>query len=457
MNALCLALDLDLENRLSFPWILPEPVHRKTLVLVDANSGHPKDGLGLYRAAKVLGIDLVVLENAGHWLEGPKYAHWRAAFIPTRITNPPEDDVGDRIVESVRAYGRPVDGIVTFADSFWPYIAQIAPQLGLQTASPESLAIAVNKYQTSVFVGHQAYRASSLEEALAVEKNNDLPYPLIIKPCDGWSSEGVTRVESADALTAAVRSIDTSRHGTEFVMEKYCDGPEVDANFVLRDGEVLFFELCDDLPKSADTNGPTGGSITNFHELNSVYPSALPSHEIDVIRNSFLETLLKLGLKNGIFHLEGRVESSSVIYKAQPDGIIDLSFQDTPKAKKPTAWLHEINPRPLGMTGSQIIESTYGIDYWGLALLIAVGDKTRVRALSQPFKHGPQYTCIMVFIPADYSISCEGIFDSEDICADLLARRPDLAKQISRCACLVKRGQRVPHPTSGKNSFFGVF
>lgn len=150
--------------------------------------------------------------------------------------------MGDRIVESVRAYGNPVDGIITFADS-WPYIAQIAPQLGLQTASPESLTIAVNKYQTSVFVGHQAYCAPSLEEARDIEKNNTLPYPLIIKPCDGWSSEGVIRVEFAGAIAAAVKFIDTFRHGTEFVMEKYCDGPEVDANFVLLDGEVLFFKL----------------------------------------------------------------------------------------------------------------------------------------------------------------------------------------------------------------------
>lgn len=72
------------------------------------------------------------------------------------------------------------------------------------------------------------------------------------------------------------------------------------------------------------------------------------------------------------------------------------------------------------MTESQIIESTYGINYWGLTLLIAVSDKARVRALSHPFKQGPQYTCIMVFIPADYPISCEGVFDSDDICADLL-------------------------------------
>ncbi|KAB8264555.1 hypothetical protein BDV32DRAFT_117217 [Aspergillus pseudonomiae] len=455
-EALSLAVESDLENRLSFPWTLSEPIHRKTLVLVDANSSHPEDGVGLYHAARVLGIDIVVLDNKGHWLEGPEYAHWREAFIPTRLTNPPEEDVADRIVESVKAYGKPVDGIVTFADSFWPYIAQAAPQVGLQTASQAALRIATNKYLTSVFAGHQAYRASSLDEALDIAKKTDIPYPLIVKPCDGWSSEGVSRVDNLDALTMAVNSIDVSRHGTAFVIEKYCDGPEVDINFVLLDGEVLFFEVCDDLPKSADINGPSIGSLHNFHELNSVYPSALPSQEIDLLCRSFLDTLLKLGLRNGVMHLEGRVEYSSVEYTKQNNNIIDLSPR-APTQQPPTPWLIEINPRPLGMTGSHIIESTYGIDYWGLALLIAVGDKPRVRALSQPFKHGPQYTCVMVFIPADYPIYCEGIFDSDDICADLIARRPDLAKQISRCACLVKRGQKIAHPSSGRHTFLAYF
>ncbi|KAE8380321.1 hypothetical protein BDV26DRAFT_290557 [Aspergillus bertholletiae] len=457
LEALSLAVELDLENRLSFPWILPEPMHQKTLVLVDANSSNPEEGIGLYHAAKVLGINIVVLDNAGHWLEGPDYAYWREAFIPTRLTNPPEDDMADRIIESVEAYGKPVDGIITFADSFWPYIAQAASQVGLQTASPEAFRIATNKYFTSVFAGHQAYRASSLEEALKIVKIADIPYPLIVKPCDGWSSEGVSRVDNLDALTTAVQSIDTSRHGTEFVIEKYCDGPEVDINFVLLDGEVLFFEVCDDLPKSADINGPNIGSLHNFHELNSIYPSALPSQEIALLRNSFLETLLQLGLKDGVMHLEGRVEYSSVEYKMQNDSI-DLSPRDTNSmTQRPMPWLIEINPRPLGMTGSQIIESTYGIDYWGLALLIAVRDKARVRALSQPFKHGPQYTCIMVFIPADFPISCQGIFDSEDICLDLVTRRPDLAKQISRCACFVKRDQKVAHPSSGRHTFLAYF
>ncbi|CAG9949765.1 unnamed protein product [Clonostachys rosea f. rosea IK726] len=461
IEALSHASESELENRLSFPWMLPGLIQEKTLVLVDANISHAGElgtGSGLYHAAKKLGIKLVVLDNAGSLLQEPEHTHWCEAFIPTKLTNPPEADCASHILESIKAYGKHVDGIITFADSFWIYICEAAEKLGLQTSSQEAYRIATNKYLTSKYEGHEAFRASSLEEALEVATKNKLPYPLIVKPCDGWSSEGVSRVDSFEALTTAVKAIDTSRHGTEFVIEKYCSGPEVDANFVLLDGEVLFFEACDDLPKSADINGPTVGSVTNFHELNSVYPSKLPDEEISLLRDSFLNTLLKLGLRDGIMHLEGRVENSTTDYKSV-NGILDLHPVDpSPGApEKPSAWLIEINPRPLGMTGSQIIESTYGIDYWGLALLIAVGDKARVRALSRPYLHGAQYTCIMVFIPADFSAHLKGIFDSDDICVDLKNRRPDLAKQISRSACLVKRGQKVAHPSSGRNSFLAYF
>ncbi|KAI4779354.1 glutathione synthetase ATP-binding domain-like protein [Aureobasidium sp. EXF-3400] len=454
-----LAVDLDLEDRLSFPWIIHGPAEDKTLVLVDANGAHPEKGgsvPSVYLAAQALGIKLVVFDNGDHWLQEPEYAHWCEAFIPTRLTNPPEDDLTNTLLQSIKQYGKPIDGIITFADSYWTYIADAAKQEGIPTAPSEALKTATNKYLTSKFVGHEAYRASGPAESIDIAKKIELPYPLIVKPCDGWSSEGVSRVDSFDKLTVAIDAIDKSRHGSEFVMEKYCAGPEVDANFVLLDGEVLFFEVCDDLPKSADTNGPTLGSLNNFHELNSVYPSALPTEEIELLRNSFLDTLLKMGFRDGIMHLEGRVDHSTVDYEMQ-DGISDLRSRSLAPTQPASAWLIEINPRPLGMTGSQIIESTYGIDYWGLALLIAVRDKSRVRALSQPFKNGAQYHCVMVFIPADYPSSCEGIFDSDDICVDLITRRKDLARNISRFGCLVKRGQKVPHPNSGVHSFLAYF
>jgi hypothetical protein len=470
LRALSCLADAELENRLSFPWIADEPLRRLRLAIVEGSRFHPDhegNGPNIYLIAKALGIDIVVLDNHGHWLESGPYEHWREAFIPTKLVGAADPELAGRIVASVRSYDKPIDGIVTFWDRYQAEVAHAAKRLGLPTlASPESYRIAINKYKTSISAGHDAFLASSAEEAVRLAQEKKVEFPLIIKPCLGTSSDGVTRVSSLSELSAAASSINTDRHGNEFVVEKYCPGPEVDANFVLMDGEIIFFESCDDFPKTAEDPNARNGSIpaaSTFHELNSVFPSALPQKELDLIRDNFHEILSRLGFEGGILHLEGRVDHSSVEYR-QENGVLDLAplpvingNATSTKSKEPVPWLIEIGARPPGMMGTQIIESTWGVDYWGLGMLISLRDKPRVRALSQPYERGPQYTCVMVFISADYDPSCEGIFDSDDICADLFARRPDLAKHVSRYGCLAKRGERIPHPHTGINTFIAYF
>lgn len=465
VRSLSLFVEAELQNRLSFPWIVKHD-RSQTLVIVEGGRVHPDNGgtgPNIYLAGIALGIKIVVLDNAGHWLEGPEFEHWREGFITTEMHQPPDQGFTDRIVQSVSSYGRKVDGIITFCDSYQVPVARAAQILGLSTAGPDPYEIATDKYKTSIFEGRKAHLVSSAQDALKIAvTHGDSMYPAIIKPCNGWSSEGVFRVDHISGLLASLQSLqayDTSRHGKDFVIERYCSGPEVDANFVLLDGEILFFEVCDDFPKSADINGHSSGSVPTFIELDSVFPSALPSSEIGLLRLSFHNTLLRLGLRNGIMHLEGRMDHSMVDYQTK-NGVVDLQAREVKHnvVAIPAPWLVEINPRPPGMKGTQIIESTYGVDYWGLALLIALGNKLRARALSCSFTKGAQYTCVMVFIPADYDVLvCEGIFDSDDICDELLSRRPDLAKQISRCGCLVKRGERIPHPSIGVNSFIAYF
>jgi hypothetical protein len=462
--------DAELENRLSFPWIADEPLRRLRLAIVEGSRPQPDrggTGSNIYPVAKALGIDMVVLDNPGHWLESGPYEHWREAFIPTKLVEGADPEFADRIVASVRSYNKPIDGIITFWEQYQADVAHAAKRLGLPAlASPESYRIATDKYRTSIFAGHNAFRASSAEEAVRLAQEMKIEFPVIIKPCRGYSSDGVFRVNSPSELLTAARSINTERHGNAFVVEKYCSGPEVDANFVLLDGEIIFFESSDDFPKTAeDPNACNGGNpaAVNFHELNSVFPSALPQKELDLIRDNFHEILSRLGFESGILHLEGRVDHSSVEYR-QKNGVLDLAPLPvingngiSTKSKEPAPWLIEINPRPPGMKGTQIIESTWGVDYWGLGMLLSLRDKPRVRALSQPYGRGPQYTCVMVFISADYDPSCEGIFDSDDICAELFARRPDLAKNVSRYGCLATRGQRIPHPHTGINTFIAYF
>jgi hypothetical protein len=76
-----------------------------------------------------------------------------------------------------------------------------------------------------------------------------------------------------------------------------------------------------------------------------------------------------------------------------------------------------------------------------------------VKALSTPFVTGPQCWAEMVMIP----ITVGGIFDSGDICEELMQRRPDLAKHIKSTDCFWKRGDRLPDPSSGLNMWVAEY
>jgi len=466
-------LDIELTNRLSFPWITPSVPPPRTLAIVEGGRSSPEHGgaaTSIYTAAQALNISTIVLDVPGHWIEGPKYAHWRQEFLPVQLE--PPSLLRDRILDALRGYN--VDAIVTFCDSCQVAVAQAAAHLGLPTAAAEAYEIATDKYCTGISEGRPAFLVHSAEEALNVVEQGKLSYPFIVKPCKGFLSEGVFKVHSPNELSSAIKGVNLDRHGAEFVLEAYCDGPEVDINFVLAEEELLFCEVSDDFPKTADVNrGRSNGEEerarkqpTSFVELGNVLPSNLPATEIEILRESLHKSLVRLGLSSGIFHLEARVQNSSMEYgpvvspasSSNPafepgDNIIDLMPHGTPPTAPPLAWLIEINPRPPGIQETAAVESTYGIDYWGIGLLASLRDHARLRSLSSPFAQGPQYHSEMVFIP----VSRGGIFDSDDACLDLIERRPDLGRHISKSFCFLKKGDRVPAPEEGITVWVAYF
>jgi hypothetical protein len=468
------SLDIKLTNRLSFPWLTHSPPPPQTLAIIEGGRSSPSHGgtaRSIYTAARALNISMIVLDVAGHWLEGPEYAHWRKDFLPIQLE--PPSLLRDRILDALSSSGHKVEALVTFCDSYQVPVAQAAEKLGLQTASAEAFEIATDKYRTGVFEGRPAFLVRSVEEAFEVVQRGELEYPFIVKPCKGFLSEGVFKIRSPDELASAIRGANLDRHGAEFVLEAYCDGPEVDINFVLSDGELLFYEVSDDFPKTADANHVGREQeeecsqqqqlqLTSFVELGNVLPSNLPPAEIEVLRESLHRSLDRLGLKTGIFHLEARVQNSSVEYgvissssssDTAANPIIDLITRSTPVNEKPSSWLIEINPRPPGIQETAAVESTYGIDYWGIGLLSALRDHARLRSLSHPFLQGPQYWSEMVFIP----VTRGGIFNADDVCADLIERRPDLGKHVSRSFCFLKRGDIVVGPEEGITGWVAYF
>ncbi|KAM3420965.1 hypothetical protein BST61_g4197 [Cercospora zeina] len=448
------ALDGELENRLSVPLVCPG-LRRQTVFLVEGGLGLPFGGAcswQLYETAKALGVDLIVLAAGAHVLnQRAEFAHWYHRFVAIDGADAPAD-LAAQLVAAVRQHeaetGRKADALLTTYESHHVAVSTAAAQLGLPCEPVAAYDVVTDKFKTSVAEGRVAYTASSADEALHIARTEPVPWPLILKPCRGWASELVFKVDDIEQLARAVPRMKSESHGAAFVMEHYCRGPEVDINFVLYDGEVLFWEIGDETPKSADHGA------TSFGELDYLFPSQLPEAEQRAVHDAVLRSITRLGFRNGLYHCEARIANSSVEWRDGPSGTPALR----PRQPRPDApaesWLIEINTRPPGGDTCDFIEATWGVDYWALLLLTKLADAAAwAHALSRPYRDGAQYHADKVWIIASWDAPQKGIWASDNITDDLMQRRPDIAKQVSQHRTFAKRGDRMIHPASGANSF----
>ena len=449
-------IDMELERRLNFPWLSQTPVPRKRIALI---GGRKLSALeGYTTAAESLNIALVVLDDPTHWLADSKWAHLREDFLPFDMTA--DESMPRRIAETLTRYERKIDGIMTIEEHLLTFVSKAAEIMGLSTSPSGSVGMAQNKYQTrqldkTVFCSH-VNSASDLEDLIQRE-GKSFDYPLIVKPSKGWASEGVWKVSNEcdlrDAVSRLWKDSFTAWHGHEVVIETYVDGPEVDANMVLVDGEVLFFEVNDDFPSPGDKDDAS--TFANFVEDSNMIPSRLPRDELDALERSLHHYLLKANFRSGVFHIEARLRNSRCQF-SHSDGMIDL-IETSEKLDRPNAevsvFLLEINPRAPGMQEINATERAYGVSYYGLSLLNALSDKDRMRALSRPFVGGAQYHMQIVFISAEKG----GVYNCGDVCEALLRRCPDLKACVAECASFLTNGQEVPDPKSGSMTWVAYF
>lgn len=451
-------LEEDLRVRLSFDWVLPtKPASYKVAVvggrpLFDMNKrsfGYE----GPFKAAKALDISVIIVDRPGHWLEDKAHSDLRDEFIAIDTT----DDLGlpMRIVEAVKE--RVLDGILTFSDEFVNQTAKAAEILGLSTEPVQAYLQAHDKYKARTLLcpGIPSIlldATESLDELDVAERLLALQYPVVVKPCRGGGSRGVKRVNDLMSMRQAVQQLQEAGFAKQGILvETYADGPEVDVNFVLWDGEVLFCEISDQFPCQADATDATISD--NFAETVMVLPSCLDPDELKLIESSLHQGLLQLGFRSGCFHLEARVQNSSMRYR-ETDGFLDLVDDDSnsgiAESRLPNVFLIEVNARPPGLQSVFATTYTYGVDYCGLQYLLAVGDRERFAALAKPFSCHYQYWCEIVFVPTHR----ENITVPDDFCEQVLRRLPDIAPHVSRAETTT--WFKVVSPVGG-TGFIGYF
>ncbi|KAM5453577.1 hypothetical protein MaudCBS49596_002780 [Microsporum audouinii] len=450
----------ELVKRLSFPWISSNPIPRKRLALVGAGS-LPKVQ-GYLTAAVSLNIGLVVLDEANHWISSNMYCHFREEFVQIDMTA--DVNLAQRIVTVITKYqnsapdNKRLDGIISVDEHLHTTIAYVATLLDFNTSPPEAVGLAQNKFATRQLDKNIFCRLvcspADLEQMLSQE-GPQLTYPLIVKPSKGWSSEGVWKVENEQELREKVpllwRESFTAWHGHDVVIETYIDGPEVDANMVLVDGEIVYFEVNDDFPSAGDyATGESDARVANFVETSNMLPSALPPSELEALQQRLHELALAAGFRDAVLHMEAKLRNSSHSYvkNAGGDGLVDLKAKlpATTSTQAKDVFLLEINPRAPGWQEVEATARAYGVSYYSISLLNALADKNRIRSLSQPFVGGAQYHMQLLFVSAQRG----GIYNFGDICTTVLTSRRQLGAHVVKCANLIEDGQEVLDPSTGQ-------
>ena len=459
-------LQKDLEMRLSFDWILPtKPDARSVAVVAGRPMNEPKRGIywsqGYFEAAQALGISILVLDEPGHWLQGEQYAHLRDELISVDLSI--DEELPRRIAEVLR--GRHVDGVVTFTDDYVVATAEAAEILGLPTEPAQTMRQAHHKHEMRRLLNKGSIQAlhlesvNQLDDPALAEKFESLEYPLIIKPCCGRRSRGVKKVNDSFSLRQAALALEEDGLTKDgILLETYVDGPELDANFALYDGEVLFLEVNDNFPCQGDASGAT--LFDNFAETVSICNSDLPPKEIEIIRSSLHRNLLQLGFRSGVFHVEARMQNSSMQYHdAQSDGIFELCVSNIDASavhlpnRQPEAFLIEVNVRPPGAGGTWATQFTYGVDLGALQILRAIGDGERFEVLAKPFAFtranpggggGAQCWTAESMIP----IHREKILVPEDFFEKLFRALPEILPYVSRAELYAQPGT-VVSPSGG--------
>lgn len=447
----------ELANRLAFPWISPDPIPEKRIAWIRGYEDL-ESGKRIWEAVRALGIKLVLLDRNGHWAQqdDERWNHLREGFIPISLTA--DDAFVDRIVAAVRSYDKPIDNLVTCFNPGLVAAAQAREILGFHTTPAESYIIAADKFRTRDLEtdSEEAFTVSDLQELhsrLSSSLRPPIEYPLIAKPCMGWGSEGVSKVRNREELIAAVAQI-SDRHitgpypRTNTIMEPYVDGPEVDVNVVLIDGDIVFFEVADDFPKTGDKT-----ESASFLETSMVLPTALSAKEVEIAKKSVHQSLLRQGFKTGVFHCEGRIRHSASTYKLQ-QGLIDLypNVQGH-EGKEPSFYLHEINARPGGYFVSSATLLTYGVDYYACHMLAAIRDHDRCRGLSIPFLRGPQWWMEVVIIQEDK----EGVMKTEDAGRDMMEAHSDLKEAVVDYKTHKKKGDKLNGPHAALFTYLAYF
>ncbi|MEC1258981.1 ATP-grasp domain-containing protein [Bacillus swezeyi] len=264
----------------------------------------------IFEEAESLGVKITFFYNAAEDCPGNLPAVDRSVAIPLF-----EDEQSAMEIVQQTFVESPFDGIMTLFEPALPFTAKAAAVLHLPGLPLQAIENCRNKNQTRSILQQNGLNTPLFYEVHTIDdlKDERLTYPLIVKPINGFSSQGVVRVDDREQLKAAIQKVEAVNRGelSQFVQgksgivaEQFIDGPEFAIETLSIQGKVHVLSI----GYKGDSKGPF------FEEGVYIAPARLDEEcRLSIIRE-VERAVSALGIHQGPAHTELRLDKDGKPY-----------------------------------------------------------------------------------------------------------------------------------------------
>lgn len=205
-----------------------------------------------------------------------------------------------------------IDGIVAYAsDPAAPTAAYVSERLQLPGNPYQSVKILTEKDLFRLFLRENGFNAPFSmgfdDVEIAKESINRFHFPIMVKPVDSSGSKGVRKIESVAELESAFQYAQGFSRGKRVVIEEYVEknGPQIHGDAFVLNGKIVFCYLGDH---------HFDEKVNPFVPFSTTLPSSHESNVMERIEGEFQRLIDLLGIKQGAFNIEARLDFSDRIY-----------------------------------------------------------------------------------------------------------------------------------------------
>lgn len=194
------------------------------------------------------------------------------------------------------------DGIITgFTDSVLPYYAKVCSELGIPCYGTEEqfkILTDKNKYKKLL----QKYNIPTTRDiSLKQLCEDNVNYPVIIKPSDGSGSKGISICKDREEVEKAIQFAKKNSSSEDILIEEYLEGEEVTIFWLFIDGTPYLALIGNRLVKKIeDSLIPLPVGYT--------YPSNVTPYVQQELEDKFKQMFEEMGLQNGWMFMQCKLK-----------------------------------------------------------------------------------------------------------------------------------------------------